>query len=169
MQHVLEILETFKRGESRLLRSLSDKIMVDGFVQKNKDLIRLAVITHALSKIMDKEYYKRDKNYWQGFSKKLKELLRELAEGRENMNGLEKLIIELDKHFGRYKEDVIHHSKIKRGSTLYAWGMSLTLAAKLVDVPEYELMKQSGKTKIVDEEGLGKTISERLKAAEDSL
>jgi cytochrome c-type biogenesis protein CcmH/NrfG len=169
VQHVPGILDAFKKGESRLLRSLSDKIMVDGFVQKNKDLIRLAVITHALSKIMDKEYYKRDRNYWKGFSKKLKELLKELSEGKENMEEVEKTIIELDKHFGRYKEDIIHHSRIRRGSTLYAWGMSLTLAAKMVDVPEYELMKQSGKTKIVDEEGQGKTISERLKDAEDSL
>lgn len=163
------MLETFKKSDSRLLRTLSDKIMVDGFVQKNKDLIRLSIIAHSLSKIVEKEYYKRDKVYWQKFSKELRGLLKELAEGKENIGEIEKTVIELDKHFGRYEDNIIHHSKIKKGSTLYAWGMSLTLAAKLVDVPEYELMKQSGKTKIVDEEGLGRSVSERLKNAEESL
>lgn len=169
MKHVLEMLDIFKKSDSRLLRSLSNKIMVDGFVQKNKDLIRLSIVAHSLSRLVEKEYYKRDKNYWQSFSTKMRGLLKDLAEGKENISEIEKTVIELDKHFGRYKDNIIHHSRIKQGSTLYAWGMSLTLAAKLVGVPEYELMKQSGRTKIVDEEGLGKTISERLKNAEESL
>lgn len=169
MDHALKILEAFRDGNSRELRSLSDKIMADGFVRKDSQQVRLAVVAHALSKIAEKDYYKRKKEFWNGFVQSMEDLLPRLAEGERLLDKLEQVIIKLDEHFGRYKNDIIHHSQIKRGSTLYAWGMSLTMAAELVGVPEYELLMQVGRTKIVDEEGLGRPVSKRLKDAEDAL
>lgn len=161
-----KVLEFFKKSDPRRLRSLSDQIMVEGFVKKEKKEIRLAVISHSLSVIVQKDYYKKDKSYWANFSKKVEEYLKDPY---NYLDDLEHEITELDKHFGRYKENILHSSKIRKGSTLYAWGVSLTLASDLVDVPEYELMKQIGKTKIVDEEGTNISVLDRLKIAEDSL
>jgi hypothetical protein len=169
VEQALEILEAFKKGDSRQLRELSDKVMVHGFIEKDRALIRLAVVAHSLSKIAEKTYYKQDKEFWEGFMRRLGELFDRLAADGSAIGELEQVIIDLDRHFGRYKDHIIHYSQIRRGSTLYAWGMSLTLASKLVGVPEYELMRQVGKTKIVDEEGLGKPVSQRLTEAEEAL
>ncbi len=169
MEYLLELVDAFKKSDPKALRSVSDKIMANGFVQKDRDLIRLAVVAHSLSKIAEKEYYKRDKEYWKAFAKRIKELFQELTEGKPRIAEIEKEIIELDRHFGRYKQDIIHHSKIRKGSTLYAWGVSLTLASKLVGVPEYELMRHVGKTRMVDEEGIGREVAKRLKDAEEAL
>ena len=169
MEYLGEILDAFKRTDSRNLRSVSDKVMVNGFIQKNPDLIRLAVLTHSLSKVVEKEYYKREAEYWGVFVKGVIDDLSNIEKDKGRIASLEKSIVELDQHFGRYKENVLHQSKIRKGSTLYAWGVSLTLASKMVGVPEYELMKQIGRTKIVDEEGLGKHVSDRLRDAEEIL
>ena len=79
------------------------------------------------------------------------------------------MILELDHHYGRYSDNVLHLSKIRRGSTLYAWGLSLGLASKLVGIPEHEIMSHSGKTKIVDEESISKSATKRVKEAEEIL
>ncbi|MBR9680860.1 MAG: hypothetical protein GOU98_03495 [Candidatus Altiarchaeota archaeon] len=161
-----KLSEFFKNSDPRGLRSLSDQIMVEGFVKKDKKEIRLAVIAHSLSIIVQKDYYKKDKAYWDNFVSTLKT---QLNDSENFLDEIEKEIVELDGHFGRYKENVLHLSRIRKGSTLYAWGVSLTLASSLVDVPEYELMKQIGRTKIVDEEGSQTSVESRLKVAEESL
>ena len=167
MKFALDALEFFRKTDTKLLRNLSDKILIEGFIGKNKDLINLSIVVHSLSKICEKDYYKKDGVYWKTFVDKAQITLEGIANDRESVNFLEKIIVDLDEHFGRYKNNVLHRSKIRKGSTLYAWGVSLTLASKMVGVQEIELMKQIGRTKIVDEENQIKTISERLKDAEE--
>lgn len=169
MRYAPEILDAFKKNDSKLLRNLSDKILAEGFVEKNKGLIRLAVVAHSLSKISEKDYYRKDQEHWNNFMKLVESGFRELEKRDEKISDVEKTVADLDEHFGRYKENIIHLSKIRKGSTLYAWGVSLTLASELVDVPEYELMKHIGSTKIVDEEGPGVDTSKRLGDAEEVL
>ncbi len=169
MKFALDALNFFKKTDTKLLRNLSDKILIDGFIEKNNELINLSIVVHSLSKICEKDYYKKDGVYWKTFVDKIQANLEEVASDKAQVIILEKIIVELDNHFGRYKNNVLHRSKIRKGSTLYAWGVSLTLASQMVKIPEIELMKQIGRTKIVDEEAQIKTISERLKDAEEIL
>ena len=169
MEHAAEVLDAFKKYDTNILRTLSDKILADGFIERNKQVIRLAIISHSLSKIAEKEYYRKDQEKWGNFMILIEKGFEELSKDDKKITAVEKAVVDLDKHFGRYKESIIHLSKIRKGSTLYAWGVSLTMASELVDVPEYELMKHIGSTKIVDEEGLGVSVSQRLKDAEDVL
>jgi CRISPR/Cas system-associated endonuclease Cas3-HD len=164
-----ELIEAFKSWDPKNPRNLSDRIMVEGFIQKNKDLIRLAIVSHALGKILEKDYYKRDRNNWNAFTHEMLEGLKELARGGTDLGVIEKAIIKFDEHFGRYKDNVLENSKIRKGSTLYAWGVSLTLASDMVGVSERELLSQIGRTKIVDEEEPGVSVSNRMKNAEEGL
>jgi len=169
VEHAAGVLAAFKKYDTNILRTLSDKILADGFIERNKQVIRLAIISHSLSKIAEKEYYRKDQEKWGNFMILIEKGFEELSKDDKKITVVEKAVVDLDKHFGRYKESIIHLSKIRKGSTLYAWGVSLTMASELVDVPEYELMKHIGSTKIVDEEGLGVSVSQRLKDAEDVL
>ena len=169
VKFALDALNFFRKMDTKLLRNLSDKILIEGFIGKDNELIKLSIVVHSLSKICEKDYYKKDGVYWKTFVDKIQLNLEEIANDKLQVSLLEKIIIELDEHFGRYKNNVLHRSKIRKGSTLYAWGVSLTLASQMVKVQEIELMKQIGRTKIVDEENQIKVISERLKDAEEIL
>ena len=169
VKRALDILRAFKEGDIKKLRNISDELLADGAVGNDKNLIKMAVISHALSKILEKEYYRRDKKYWKRFVENIEKELEECAKDPGSIKKLEEEIVRLDNHFGRYSDTVLYRSKIRRGSTLYAWGISLTLASKLVDVPEAEIMRHSGKTKMIDEDGVSKSAEERMKVAEEVL
>ncbi len=159
-----DIIELVRARKVRKLKDLSDELLLRGFVDQEKKKVRLSVIVRALSKIVEKNYYLKDRKYWENFLSRLEDALK-----AGDLERAEKIVIELDRHFGRYKEDIIKYAKIRRGSTLYAWGVSLTKVSEMLGVPEYELMHHIGKTKMVDEEGTGKPALERLKDAEEIL
>jgi len=163
------ILDAFKKHESAHLRKLSDHLLADGALEDNATSIRLSIIAHALSKILEKPYYTRKKSEWERFIKKVEEGLTAVAENRGGLDKIEAAIIELDECFGRYTDNVLHRSKIRKGSNLYAWGITLTYAAKLVGVEESEILTQSAQTKMVDEEGVTITAESRLKNLEALL
>lgn len=166
MVNVQSVKDAFEKHETSYLKKLSDHILADGAIENNKFLIRFAVITHALSSILEKSYYTRKKNEWERFLKKVGEELKDVSEENKAVERLEAAIVELDESFGRYSDNVLRRSKIRKGSNLYAWGLTLSYAASLVGVEENELLTQSGQTKMVDEEGTTINAEERLKHVE---
>ena len=59
VKFALDALTFFKKTDTKLLRNLSDKILIEGFIEKNNELIKLSIVVHSLSKICEKDYYKR--------------------------------------------------------------------------------------------------------------
>ena len=169
VREAFRVADAFLREDIGELRSLSDEILAKGAIEGSREMVELAVVAHALAKIIEKGYYRREKEVWRKFVNDVVKALREAGKNSRKIYEVEEIIKELDEKFGRYADNVIHLSKVKRGSTLYAWGISLTLASELVGVPEHEIMNHTGKTKMVDEEGKSKSASERLKEAEEVL
>jgi len=165
----LSVLDAFEQNGKGALRKLSDHILADGALKNDKSAIRLAIIAHALSNVLEKAYYRTRKSVWERFSRKIREGLQGVARGEPLIETLENALIELDENFGRYSDNVLHRSKIRRGSNLYAWGLTPTLASNLVDVEENEILSQSGQTKMVDEEGTSVSAEKRLKNLEELL
>ena len=163
------IIRAFNKSETMSLRKLSDHIMAEGAMQNNRNLIRLAVATHALSSILEKNYYRSKKSEWERFVKTVVSGLHEYKKNEGAISKVEAAIIKLDEVFGRYTDNVLHRSRVRKGSTLYAWGMTLTLAAEMVGVEESEILSQSGQTKMVDEEGSTIHASKRLEHLEGIL
>ena len=169
MKEAFKVMDAFLRNDIPGLRNLSDGILAKGAIEENKDLVELSIVAHALSKILQKEYYKKDRKLWKSFVNDIVNGLKDVGSGKKNVEEIVNRIKSLDEHFGRYSDNIIHMSRIRRGSTLYAWGFSLTLASSLVGAPEHEIMSHTGKTKIVDEENVSRSASERLKDAEEIL
>jgi len=165
----MKVMDAFLQGDISMLRNLSDEILAKGAIEENKELVKLAVIAHSLAKILEKKYYRREKKLWRDFVNRVVEGLKKAGKNVKGLEEIENAIIELDREHGRYTDNVLHLSKVRRGSTLYAWGLSLGVASKLVDVPEHEILSHTGKTKMVDEESVSKSASERLKEAEEVL
>jgi len=164
--NIQEVKNAFEKHESIRLRKLSDHILAEGALDNKKSLIRFAVIAHALSNILEKTYYTNKKSEWEKFAKRIRENLNSLEKDDTAIDKLESVITELDKSFGRYADNILHRSKVRKGSNLYAWGITLTFAASLVGVNEEEILNQSGQTKMVDEEGTTIVAEKRLKHLE---
>ena len=167
--NIKSVFEFFENNEALRLRKISDHFLAEGALEENHTLIRLSVVAHALSKILEKSYYKKKKSEWERFVKKIKTGLSELVENKDAINKIEAAIIELDECFGRYSDNILHISKVRKGSNLYAWGITLTYAAKLVGIDESEILSQSGQTRMVDEDGITINAEARLKNLEGMM
>ena len=162
------VIKALRKGDVKELRKISDRILAEGAVAHDKNLVRLSVAIHSLAKIAEKDYYRKNRELWKKFLDDVEESLR-IYEKTGDVEMLEEVIVDFDRHFGRYTPNVLEISTIRRGSTLDAGGISLTLASKLVDVPEIEILKHIGKTRVVDEDGVSKAVEKRLRDAEEVL
>ncbi|MBR9679910.1 MAG: hypothetical protein GOU99_02580 [Candidatus Altiarchaeota archaeon] len=169
MEGLEQLIKALEKERIRDLRNLSEDLLRQGAESGDKELIKLAVISHSLSKLLEKGYYRRKRNVWKDFVVDLKNLVRGVQKGSVKIDELEKRIIELDRHFGRYVDRIINISKVRKGSTLYAWGMSLKKSSELVGAPEWEIMSQAGKTRIVDEEDLSLSVQKRFNIAKEVI
>ncbi len=162
------LIEGIERESPETLRKASEELLRKGMEEDSKFLVRLSVIAHALSKIFGKEYYRKHRDVWEKFKEKIKGIL-ENANSLADLEKAEEIIRSLDKVYGRYVLKIVEQSKVKKASTLYAWGLSLTRACELVGVSEWYVMEQIGKTKIVDEEEVKADVKKRLEVAEEVL
>jgi len=73
-------------------------------------------------------------------------------------------ISSLDTKLKLYIEKVINQAQIKKGSKLYAHGISLARAAEILGISQWELMFYIGKTRMADVGG-GVGVKQRLNYA----
>jgi len=142
----------FKEEDVRELRRLSDHITEDASIFQDDYSISLAIILYTLSKILEKEKYQNYKE-WKSFYKNCLGLLDNLKKDLEKSNfdiyskdlqELLSLIKDLDKKVPLYIEELLNSSRIKKGSNLYGYGLSLGRAAELLGISKWELMGYVG-------------------------
>ena len=170
--HVLkDSLKAIQDNDALKLREVSDHIIHDCTVSQEDEVISVAVIIYSLSKIFDKWKNRSDKK-WIKFRNNtiadLEKAFQALNEGnitnyKPIMQGFFKNIGTMDDKLGMYINRVIDQAKIKKGSRVYEHGLSLSRAAKILDVSIWELMNYLGNTKIVDQDPvLTKRVKDRL-------
>ncbi len=164
---IQKTIEALSRCNVHFLRVLSREALEYGAINHSKDFVRLATVIHALSKICEKEYYRKIRHLWRGFIERAKALARKSP--AEFITGMEEEINVLDSSLGRYAQGILERSRIRIATTLYAWGMSLGVASELSGAPEAEILRQAGATKIADEDGAVGEIRKRIKAAEELI
>ena len=68
----------------------------------------------------------------------------QLDEYYKTMSSLLKEIGETDKRIGQYIEEVIRYAMVRKGSRIYAHGISMGRVAELLGISEWELMERTG-------------------------
>lgn len=170
--HVLQdSLKAIQEGNALELKEVSDHVIHDCTVCQENEVVSVAVIIYSLSKIFDKWQQRTDKN-WIKFKKKVVEdltkaltLLRQgdITNYKIVLQGFFKSIGTFDDKLGLYINKVINQAKIKKGSRVYEHGLSVSRAAKVLNVSIWELMNYLGNTKIVDQQPvLTKRVKDRL-------
>ena len=172
LQDVLKALQTENYSEIKLL---SNKIIHQASIEQDPDVVSLAVIIYSLSKILEREAYKTEKNwnsFYNLFVKNIKEMINALEE-----NNLEKfrgeiaknreLIKNLSGNLKRNIEDVFRKARINKASRIYEHGISMEKTAKILGITIWELAEYAGST--TSEAGFTVTmpVKQRVKLAEE--
>ena len=159
---LIEAINIIKKNDSLKLGDLSNHIIHTASIFQNREIVMLAVIIHALSKILERMMYLDEdvakmlneskefleKDDVQSYNRKMKKLLDHISKQ--------------DKRLGRYMQKVINEARIKKGANIYEHGVSLGQAADILGLTHWELMHYVGKTKIHDKEKEKMQLKERL-------
>jgi len=178
--HILKILkktqESLQKKDYIRIKSLSDKIIHQASTEQDPDIISLAIIIYSLSKLIERESYKTEKNwnkFYSDYIKNIKDMIQALEK-----NNLEKFRYEIEsnrilieKLSGKLKqfiEDVFRKARVNKASKIYEHGISMEKTAKILGITIWELTEYAGQTKTGDI-NLAVTIpiEKRIKIAEE--
>ncbi len=178
--HLIKILKRLKFAlKSRNyieIKNLSNQIIHTSSIEQDPDIISVAVILYALSKLIERESYKSYRG-WQDFFRNYIKLLdnsiinlqkRNLAGFRENISEIRNLIESLSGHLKDYISEVFRKAQINKASRIYEHGISMEQTAKILGISIWELAEYAGQTGIADVDlSITLPVKERIKIAEE--
>jgi len=178
--HILSVLiktkSALERKDYVRIKNLSNKIIHHASVHQDADVISIAVIIYALSKLLERESYKFEKN-WPDFYKKYRNNINDMINALKNKDfdrfhdevmSNRKIIEGLSGKLRQYIEEVFRKAQINKASRIYEHGISMEKTAKILGVSLWELAEYTGGTRIGDVNlGVTMPIKERIKLAEE--
>lgn len=179
-QHILETLKgvqkALKRNDNVKIKNLSNHVIHHSSIHQEPDIISLAVILYALSKLIEREAYKEYKawpvfynNYITHLNKAIQALEKDdLKTFRNEINLIRQSIQKLSGDLKIYITQVFRKAKINKASRIYEHGISMEKTAKILGISQWELAEYVGKTRIGDVNlGVTLPIKERIKYVEE--
>ncbi|MEK6889048.1 MAG: hypothetical protein AABW80_02980 [Nanoarchaeota archaeon] len=176
-QHVVQVLKEVKSALKDLdavkLKELSNQTIHCGTCNQDSGSLTLAVISYALNKIIEREDYKKIKN-WSNVSQKLSSYL-DLAikaAQEDNLNAFQEHILRARKtlttasiNLKPYLEEILKKAAINKASKLYEHGLSLGQTSRLLGVSQWELAEYTSQSKSADILPKAVSIKQRAKMA----
>ena len=177
-ENILRIFQATKEAvtkeDSAKIKNLSDQTTNSASLTHDPDNIAAAVIVYSLSKIIERQDYKKlsgwgkfYKIYLESIDKIIDALKREDEKGyREGIKEIRKGISQLSGKLKERIQEVFRDASINKASRIYEHGISMERTARLLGVTLYELANYAGekeeseiqKTKTID-------IKTRIKTA----
>ncbi len=156
--HILDILrqvrDAVQRKDYIKIKHLSNKFVHHSSVHQDADVIAVAVIIYSLSKMIEREDYKTEKN-WKQFYKDYLRTINNMIKALEKNNHKEfhnqielnrKLLSKLSGNLKRDMKDVFNRAKINKASKIYEHGISMEKTAKILGITLWELAEYSGRS-----------------------
>lgn len=160
--HILKVLEEVKIAlESKnyvKIKNLSNTVVHHSSVHQDPDVIAVAVIIYSLSKLIEREDYKEEKNwavFYKGYLKNINDMIKALKtnnidEFREEVDANRKLIQHLSGDLKDYISDVFRRAQVNKASRIYEHGISMEKTAKILGISLWELAEYAGRIKSGD-------------------
>lgn len=155
VKHVLEnVIKALEREDERDIKAWSNHIIHSASIFQDKYSVQLATAVYSLGKVLGNRYLR--KNYpdkmksfitsSKRYLKKAYELIKaqDIKAYYKEMVALLTLIGKTDARFGQYIEEVVRYAMIKKGSKIYAHGISMGRVAEILGISEWELMEHTG-------------------------
>ena len=179
-RHILNILVKTKSALDKKdyvkIKNLSDQVIHHASIHQDGDVISVAVLIYALSKIIERENYKAEKNwaeFYSGFRKNIMDMIVALKNKNEKKfrNEVEnnrKLIGGLSGKLKIYIGDVFNRAKINKASRIYEHGISIEKTAKMLGISLWEQSEYSGQTGIGNVSlSVTMNLNDRIKIVEE--
>ena len=177
-EHILDILIKVREalGEKDYIRikGLSNRVIHHASIHQDPDVISITVIIYALSKLIEREVYKTEKN-WSGFYNNYRKNIESMIIALKNkdfekfhleVESSRKLIEGLSGKLKIFINDVFRKAKINKASRIYEHGISMEKTAKILGISLWELSEYTGRTGIADVNlAVTMPIKERIKIA----
>lgn len=165
------IIENLEKLNIRGLRSSGGYLARKGALKESHNYLEAAAVAYALSKILQHDF---PKEVWGDYRTKVLDLLRSIdvsddTDVEMKLDQTLEVIGEFDSKTGKFSQNLRERSRINKATTAYSSGLSIGKAAQLSGVTEWHIMAYSGSTRLSDEIGVTKEISERLKKAREVL
>jgi len=162
LHRVIKVLE---KGYYNQLKALSNHSIHNASIFQDQDSISIAVITYAMSKIVDTPSFDLG-----AFRTAFKNSIKDLRAGkfevyRSSIKALFKMIMDTDQKLKQYIDLVIDFAEVKKGGKIYDHGISLAQTASLLGVTQWELMEYLGTTTIEDHFREETSVEKRLQTA----
>ncbi|HZX44266.1 MAG TPA: hypothetical protein VFF28_01140 [Candidatus Nanoarchaeia archaeon] len=158
-----DILTAEQERDAADLIELSNHTIHNASIFQDEDSISVAIFIYALSKVIERR--EGQLNY--GFIRKMIIAARDDIKSeradlfRNSMKKAFDFISSLDSKLKLYVEEVIKQAEIRKGSKLYAHGISLARTAEILGVSQWELMAYVGNTRLTDSAG-GLSVKQRI-------
>jgi hypothetical protein len=146
------------------LHQLSDHTVHNASIFQDEDSILIAVVTYALSKIIERG---SDVRLIAKILDSAAESLKkdDLGAYRDQIKRIVERISSVDYKMRLYIRNVIEQAEIKKGFKLFDHGISAARAAKVLGISQWELMGYIGKTNVFDENIPALGVKERIALA----
>ena len=167
-----ETKEAILKGDFAKIKNLSNQTINTASLTNDPDNIAVAVIVYSLSKILEREDYKKLPgwdDFYRTYMNTIDKIIISLKKNdekmiRENLKLVRKSINKLSGKLKTYIQEVFRKASINKASRIYEHGISMERTANLLGVSMFELSEYAGQTGISDVP-LGKTlgVKKRLK------
>ncbi len=178
--NILRIFEETKEAVEKKdiikLKELSNQTIHTASLEQDADNIAVAVIIYSLSKIIEREDYRKYSG-WDQFYKTIILLINnsiislkknDEKKFKEGLRLVRQAINKLSGKLKFYIKDVFRRATINKASRIYEHGISMEKTASLLGITMFELAEYSGQTGISDaSENKTLSVKSRIKLAEE--
>lgn len=180
-ENILRIFQETKdaiaRGDSAKIKSLSDQTNNTASLTQDPDNIAVAVIVYSLSKIIEREGYRKLagwKSFYTNYLDSIESIIDALKKddeekARKYLEVIRKSIGKISGKLKEYIQDVFRKAQINKASKIYEHGISMEKTASLLGVTLFELAGYAGQKSEFTDMPFGRTldVKSRIKIAED--
>ena len=137
------------------LKNLSNQTLHSSSIHQHRGLIAIAVISYALSKIIERGDFKEIAN-WNVFVKKFNAALSlaisalkksDFDEYGKQIQHARRHLEEVSTNLKSYMKEIIQKARINKASRIYEHGISLEQTAKLLGITQWDLSEYTGRSK----------------------
>ncbi len=159
-----ESLDAIKKGDSFLLKELSNGNIHNASIFQDEDSLSISVVIYALSKVIERTEGK------QAIVSRLQKALDAISSGkdaayRSEISQLIQAIRLEDSRLKKFVSNVIEQAQVKKGSVLYEHGISIGRVAEILGISKWELMQYLGRTHVAEQSSERIPTEKRLELA----
>lgn len=157
------------------IKTLSNQVIHSASIEQDPDIISVAVILYALSKLIERETHKTYNgwlkfynNYTAHIDRAITALQKDdMSKFRKEIRAIRDLIKHLSGKMQKYVADVFRRAQVNKASRIYEHGISMAKTAEILGVSIWELAEYAGNTGIGDVNlSITMPIRQRIKLVE---